>query len=851
MKIQKSRNLKKPFSLISILTEAMLICALCLVAPAGVRALDLYVATTGDDAQTGSVSQPFATLARARDEIRKRRQGGSLQAAVTVHVRGGIYSLPQGLMLEAQDGGSASAPIVYRAFRNERPVLVGGRTITGFTPYRGQILKANVATQGFRGTFFRQLIFAGARQHLARYPNFDAQNPYGGGWAYADGEYVPMHQVVAGENRHTFTYKPADARLWARPAEVEVFVFPRYNWWNNICRIMSVDRATRQVRLAQDASYAIRPGDRYYFRNALEELDAPGEWYLDRDTGTLYFWPPTPLEGKAVVMPTTRTILELGPGTSNVTFRGFTIECAEGNAVVLTNTIDCRIAGCTIRNVGDDNGSGVVVEGGARNGVVGCDLYEIGRDAISLSGGDPKTLTPAGNFADNNYIHHTGVYFKQGVGVSLNGVGNRASHNLIHDCPRFGILFHGNNHIMEYNHIRHVNLETADTGAVYTGGRDWLGSRGSVIRYNYIHDSLGYGFKDGRWVSPHYAWGIYLDDNAGGVDVIGNVVARAIRGLIHLHNGRDNRVENNVFVGGALQQIECSGWTATTSDWTEFLPTMIKAYESVADQPAWRAMRNMHIHPSKAVLADGKIMSGNVFLRNIVMGTDPQAKYVSVHQFPFEHNAWDYNLVWHGGRPVRTGQLKAGRDLSDTNLAPNGSFEDGRPGAMPTDWHWLIRPVPTATAELVAEDRSGGRLALRVDAALVAEQPRDNHPIVTSKGFELPLGRHFRLSARMKATQPNLKASLMLQSYVANAYFWASSPNEITVGTEWKNCEFVFKTPAPGEKGWHEQMRTFNVRVGFRGAQGSLFVDDITLKEIEVLDEWSAWQAMGMDRHSQ
>jgi len=379
---------------------------------------------------------------------------------------------------------------------------------------------------------------------------------------------------------------------------------------------------------------------------------------------------------------------------------------------------------------------------------------------------------------------------------------------------------------------------------VYTGGRDWLGSRGSVIRYNYIHDSLGYGFKDGRWVSPHYAWGIYLDDNAGGVDVIGNVVARAIRGLIHLHNGRDNRVENNVFIGGALQQIECSGWTATTSDWTEFLPTMIKAYESVAEQPAWRAMRNMHIHPSKAVLSDGKIMTGNVFLRNIVMGTDPQTKYVSVHQFPFEHNAWDYNLVWNGGRPVRTGQLKAGRDLSDTNLAPNGSFEDGRPGVMPTDWHWLIRPVPTATAELVAEDRSGGRLALRMDAALVAEQPRDNHPTVTSKGFELPLGRHFRLSAHMKATQPNLKASLMLQSYVANAYFWASTPNEITVGTEWKNCEFVFKTPAPGEKGWHEQMRTFNVRVGFRGAQGSLFVDDITLKEIEMLDEWSAWQAM-------
>ena len=60
-------------------------------------------------------------------------------------------------------------------------------------------------------------------------------------------------------------------------------------------------------------------------------------------------------------------------------------------------------------------------------------------------------------------------------------------------------------------------------------------SAGTVIRYNYFHDILGYGQEHGRWISPHYAWGIYLDDNTGGVDVIGNIVARCLRGLIHLH----------------------------------------------------------------------------------------------------------------------------------------------------------------------------------------------------------------------------------------------------------------------------------------------------------------------------
>lgn len=830
--------------------------AVSLAVACNVGAADYYVAPGGDDAAPGTLEKPFATIARARDAIRKAKIDGKLQEAVTVYLRGGVHSLPQGIKFEAQDAGTAQAPIVYRAYASERPVLVGGKTIGGFAPVQeqigkapaGKIFKADVGAQGFKSIKFGQLIFDGRRQHLARYPNFDPQNPYGGGWAYADGKYVPMYTEVPGEDHHSFTYKEQDARTWAKPEDVEVFVFARYNWWNNICRIKMVDRATRHVTLAQDASYAIRPGDRYYFRNAIEELDSPGEWYLDSAAGVLYFWPPAPLEGKAIVAPTTRTILECAPGTAYLMFRGLTLECCDGNAVVLSDTTNCRIAGCTIRNVGDYNGSAVVISGGRRNGVVGCDIHDVGRDAIGISGGEVKTLAAAENFADNNYIHHTGVFYKQGVGVSLSGVGNRASHNLIHDCPRFGIGFGGNNLAIEYNHIRHVDLETADTGAVYTGGRDWLGSRGTVIRHNYFHDILGYGFENGRWVSPHYAWGIYLDDNAGGLDVIGNIVVRAVRGPIHLHNGRDNLVVNNIFVDGRLQQIECNGWNKSHSYWKDHLGTMIQGYESVAGQPAWQKMRNMHIHPKDAVLPSGLIMSGNVFERNIAVCRTPGSKYVSVGNFPFDHNTFDHNLVWNQGRPVLTGQTGAGPEKGP-NLAPNPRFTAGAPGQMPKDWQWQIRPSESAKAQLVAGDGEGGQ-ALQIDANFVKEKPRDNYPIVVGKEIELPLGRQFKLTARMKAATPDAKAGLMLQSYVANAYFWASSPNEVLAGPAWKQYEFVFKTPAPGENGWHEKMKTFRVRIDYRNETGSLLVDDVVLKEVETLDPWASWQSLGMDRHS-
>jgi hypothetical protein len=633
-------------------------------------AADLFVSRAGRDVWSGRLAAPaadgtdgpFATLERARDEIRRRRTAGETAAPFTVHVRAGRYALARPLQLDARDSGTAAAPVEWRGYRDEHPLILGGKPIGSFTPHEGKIFKADVGAQGFTGVNFRMLLCDARPQILARYPNYDPQNPSAGGFAYVPGQPVNMYTDVPGEDKRTFHYAEADARSWANPTEAEVMIFPRYNWWNNLVRIAALDPATRTITLAADCSYSIRPADRYYVRNVREELDAPGEWYLDRVTTTLYFWPPDGADLTSVFAPTLRTLLQLGTGTAHVTFRGFVFEGCEGTAITFKDTTACRLVASTIRNVGDYSGNGIAIDGGTANGVVGCDLHDIGSSAISLSGGDQKTLTSAGNFAENNYIHHPGRLYKQGVGVSLRGVGQRAAHNLIHDCPRFAIQFMGNHHVIEFNHVRHVNLETSDTGAIYTGGRDWLGARGSVIRYNYFHDMLGFGFEKGKWVSPHFAWGIYLDDNTGGVTVFGNIVVRAVRGLIHLHNGRDNTVENNVFIDGTQQQIQLSGWTDKHRYWTTHSPAMIKAYESVIDQPAWRAMPHMDLHPRDAVLPDHTIMSGNTFAKNILYWTNPVANYVAARSFSFAHNSIDGNLLWHAGQPIRTGQKKDGGD---------------------------------------------------------------------------------------------------------------------------------------------------------------------------------------------
>jgi len=630
------------------------------VAPAGQTA-EFYVATNGNDRWSGRLAAPnrmksdgpFASLQRARDAIRSRRSSGTTDESQTVYVRSGTYEIRQTLKFEAQDGGSPAAPVTYCAYKDDKPILVGGGTITGFVPHKGNILKADVGAQGFKGIYFRQLIFDGHRQQLARYPNFDPRNPHGGGWAYADGESIPLYTDSPEEDTRSFTIKQKDIRTWAHPKEVQVFVFARYNWWNDICDLDSIDAATRRVRLAEGASYAVRLHDRFYFQNALEELDAPGEWYLDKRTSTLYFWPPSALKGKAVIAPTTRTILELGKGTANVTVRGFIVQCAEGTAITLNETTNCLIAANTIRNVGDYEGCGVAVNGGVRNGVVGNDVFDTGSHGIRLSGGDRIKLVSAENSAVNNYIHHVGVIYKHGVGIDLSGVGNRASHNLIHDGPRMGLMFSGNNLVIEYNHIRHMSLETEDTGAIYTGGRDWISSRGSVIRYNYIHDILGYGHDEkGLWHSPFFAWGVYLDDNTGGVDVIGNIIVRCSRAGLHLHNGRDNHIENNIIVNNGEQQVQYGGWTKDDRRWKAHQPTMIAGYEAVVSELAWRNMRNMSLHPTNAILPNGTIMTGNEFIRNIIYYHSPKAQYLWCENVPFDHNVIDSNLIWHFDQTV-------------------------------------------------------------------------------------------------------------------------------------------------------------------------------------------------------
>jgi hypothetical protein len=202
-------------------------------------------------------------------------------------------------------------------------------------------------------------------------------------------------------------------------------------------------------------------------------------------------------------------------------------------------------------------------------------------------------------------------------------------------------------------------------------------------------------------------------------------------------------------------------------------------------------------------------------------------------------------VVWNGGQTVRTGEHKAGGPISG-ELAPNCGFARTGKDGLPADWQWQIH-TPTAKAATVSD---GGNPSLRIEAARNPDKDRDNYPIVVSKDFPLEGGHSYRIEARMKATEPGRKAELMVQSYLANAYFWANNPNEVKPETEWKTFAFSFTVPKPGDKNYHEQMKLFRARIDWPSESGALLVDDVSVREIQMLDEWASWQVRGADVHS-
>ncbi len=600
------------------------------------------VSPQGDDSWSGRLAAPnrrrtdgpFATLARARDAVRDLKAREGLGKGVTVLVRGGTYFLKEPLTFGPEDSGTEKAPITYAACPGEKVFLKGSRPITGWQPFRDRIYRADVAGADLGAGRFWQLYYRENRQPLARYPNEDPEHPRSGGFLY-----VPAEAERGSKTLLQYNPQRLDPSRWARPAEVRVHIWPWLNWNRNIVPIGSVDRDRQVITLARPASYMISRGNRFFVENALEELDAPGEWFCDEAAKQVYFQPPDGRNPEGQVsVPALPALVRFqgnaarGEFVGHIRLEHFTLSEARDSLVNLAMAEGCAVVGCVLTGCG-----GTALQTSERshhNSVLGCDIAHVGGSAIVLNDvvdWDHRAENKLHhNVVSNNHVHDVGEYGDAWGAIMISpacggnaSYANILSHNLVHDTPRQGITFNGMGNVVEFNHVHHTNQEQSDTGAIGMGSRD-IYERGSIVRHNYVHDTGGYNMlKPGVWEYPHYCWGIYLDDYTSGVHVYGNLVVNTYLGGVMVHGGQDNVIENNIIVDGAAQQVQFMPIDSRTSGRTPAHP----------DVSPW-------------------LMTGTKLLGNIFYYTRDKAQWAAGSKWQQMLAESDRNVIWHAGRPV-------------------------------------------------------------------------------------------------------------------------------------------------------------------------------------------------------
>ena len=522
-----------------------------------------YVAPDGKDTNPGSQSAPFATLGRARDAVAQRKQSQGLpRGGIAILVRGGEYQVNKSLVLTEADSGTADCPVVYRAYPGEKPIFRGGVRVTGFGPVadaevrnhlpeaaRNQVVVADLKAQGVDD--YGKILPRG--YGLASYPANPWVDLYVNGKAmdlarWPNEGFVKTGPVHAGKMRTDEAGKPgvfdfAEDRpaQWKTTDDVWAFGYWGHLWAGRSVPIASIDGSTKRITTGSRASYGYKEGMPYYLFNVFEELDRPGEWYLDRSTGKLYLDPPEPLDNATVEFPILQEPFVVLRNVDHVVLHGLTFELGRTEGAVIENGTHDLLAGCTFRKLGTN---GVIVNGGSGHGVLGCDIYTLGAGGVRMTGGDRKTLTPGNHFVENCHIHDfTRIDRVYAPAVHLDGVGNRIAHNLFHDSPHHAMRVEGYDQSIEWNEVHSVVYESDDQSGIDMYGNPAY--RGNVIRYNYWHH-IGSGHDVAGQA------GIRLDDYISKVLIYGNVFYRCAGGrfgAVQIHGGKDNMVDNNLFVG--------------------------------------------------------------------------------------------------------------------------------------------------------------------------------------------------------------------------------------------------------------------------------------------------------------
>lgn len=549
----KGKNNWKPFITNSICKFVIIIFLINHPFKAYSQQQEFFVSTGGSDKNPGTRSKPFATIYYARNVVRSLKKKGSID----IILREGCYFLPETLVLDPEDSGTEESPITWRAAENEKVILSGGKKIDGkWKKVDERIWAVDIPEAKNNNWNFRQLFVNDKRMTRARFPNKSASLPFlfatGGGMSYI---IIDKTQLKAS---------------WGKASDAQINMVPKWKFFNQWNTVKDVDMASGKINLENSELHAeIGKGDWFWIEGVKEELDEPGEWFLDNKNGKLYYMPDKNSDPnkQTVIAPYLNRLVyvkgdvEKKLYVKNINFKNiqflhtsFSLGQIEPRvhtdaAILFENANQCRIENCLFENIGGyalwlhldskenvfDNNT-VLESGGGGVLMTGARFSYMDESKLYTPGAVAATVFPILNRITNNTVKHCGKIRYYGGGVHLDSrpasmamaPGNYITHNLFQDLSRNGIFAFRNQggNVVEYNIIHDAMQTTIDGACIHFATMNHLNAPNYILN-NYLYDIWGYEQKPDGIPVRRLGNGIFLDWATSNTTVKNNFIYNA------------------------------------------------------------------------------------------------------------------------------------------------------------------------------------------------------------------------------------------------------------------------------------------------------------------------------------
>lgn len=548
----------------------------------------IFVSTVGDDSGDGSEEEPLRTLEKAIDVANEMREDSD--KLIEILLREGTYSVTNTIKIINSQKDDPLLKI--SAYQDEKVTINAGVDIplsamsiadSDFTnaiidkPNAGSVLQYNLKDAqiedlgeiSLRGHLISdekeaqaELSLNGEVQKLAGWPNGE----YTGLIKPTDSNEYGKRTKSGIANGCSFQVNYDRPSQWSKPEQAWLSgtIGPNYEF--DYYPVSRFDSEEKRVYLSRGALEKYYTEPYYRFENVPEELDEPGEYYIDRQSGMLYFYPPEDAPKDSVLTITMSTptldVSRKAPNSmfriensKNIVFENLIFKGGRGSAITGKNNSNIKFINCEINSFGEN---GIRFDASTDITISDCKIHDVGQDGILfVSCGNYQTLSPSNIVVSNNDIYNFARLersYKTGIDFGYRCVGATAANNHIHNGPHAGMIFYGVNNDIYGNEFDNLVTEFSDMDALYCNNSNYPWERGNKIHNNYFHD-IGKSSMNGRHqinvrairtdnrgcglnIYENLFYNIGDGGNGNGNNGIGAITAEGTR----------NRIFNNLFV---------------------------------------------------------------------------------------------------------------------------------------------------------------------------------------------------------------------------------------------------------------------------------------------------------------